>query len=1551
MSSLRRLILFGRILLLGLLLVGLTGGLSVAHAATPGILITEVMAANTRTVADDQGGYSDWIELHNPTDTPLALLGYTLTDDPTQPAKWPVPAATLAPGAFLVIWASGLDQVTPDGWHTSFRLNRGGEYVGLFAPDGQLVDEVTFWEQEADVSLGRLGTLSDQWVSFPFPTPGAANMTRHRLRAPPDAPPVEATPGSGSYAGSVTVQLYTPVPGSLLYYTLDGADPTLDGQEYTGTLAITETTVLRVVALDEGMPVSAVTTATYLVGERTGLPVLSLVTDPAHLWDEATGIYANAIGRGRRWERPVTAEWLSPEGKRGFNVDTGLRIHGGASRFAPKKSFRLYFRGVYGPRELAYPLFGDEPGQTYDRLVLQAGGIDSWACGDIAWCSSDTVVYVRDQLVRDLHGAMGQVVPQGRWVALYLNGAYWGLYNLIERIDDAFLTSYFDASEWYAISATDEITPGSAHRWYRFADWLAGADLRAAAQYELAARQLDIENFTSYILLNIWAQNRDWPAANQLVARPRAGPDGRWRFFIWDADAALFGDSEDTFSRIVTTSVRHDRGRLGQMLASLLQNAQYRTYFAAQVEHQRAEVLDTTSVRARLDALAAEVRPELAAEAARWRPDEEPAGLVAQWETALQKVVDLLDAREQLLRQWSDPETLRQLLPPRAAPQSPVTLARQPGVIITEVQAANTRTVLDDRGGYADWLELHNPTDTSIPLVGYTLTDDPTQPAKWSLPASTLAPGGFRMIWASSADRVWLDVWHASFRLNRAGGYVGLFGPDGQPVDEVTFGPQVADVSQGRLPGSDQWATFPNPTPGAANTTPPRAPPEAPPVAVTPGSGFFARLVTVHVEAPVPDSTVYYTLDGADPTVEGEAYTAPLEVTETTVLRAVALRDGVPVSAVTTATYLVEARPDLPVISLVTNPAHLWDEHTGISTNAPAWAAWGQAHERPVTVQGLSPAGELDFSVPAGIRVRGEADRPATAKQSFELRFREEYGSRELAHPLFGSQPGQIYTRLVLRAEDPENRQCRAAPLCVEEAVYVRDQLVRDLHGAMGQVAARGRWVEVYLNGEYWGVYHLTEHLDESFLTTHINASAWYTSTTTGEQSPDNAHRWQLLADWLTGADLSAAAPYAQAVQQLDIESFTSLIILGLWSGDTAWDNHNWLAARRRDGPDTRWRLFLGDTTRPPAVLDREARGALLPILASLLQNTQYRAYFTAQVEQHLAGALDTAAVRERLDALAAALHPALAAEAARWRPEQEPDMATALWEAALQRLAAALDASEQRLRHLSTPATLLQQLPQLAAPATPAVPPPLPPDTRIALVVHHPTELPPGDAAVVAHLAARGATVTVVGTHDDSGPDPAQVTASHDLLLLSSSIRRVHDVEAHYTQTATPLIFWERRLLETNPLIFREPQFWGTIPPQATLLAHRGGTRPEPIYIRVYEPAQAYLRIVDVDHPITTGLSLAQPLRAVRRPDVLHIASSTSDPGVQVLAKHLFGNDPALLVVEAGAELLNGQRMPARTVFLSWHHDTLHRSTDEVARLFDRAVDWALGLSSDDGS
>ena len=356
-------------------------------------------------------------------------------------------------------------------------------------------------------------------------------------------------------------------------------------------------------ALRGGVPVSADTTATYLVGESVSLPVLSLVTDPVHLWDEATGIYVNAAERGRVWERAGNSAVAitGGESQSSMWVRAYASMGEGAGQILPSSRSGCTFRGEYGPRELTYPLFGVEPGEAYDRLVLRAGHNDGWP-----W-SGEEAVYVRDQLVRDLHGTMGQVAARGRWVVLYLNGVYWGLYNLTERIDESFLATHFDHDDWDVARADEEHVA-----WDTFVDWIISADLSAAVQYEQALQQIDIENFTSYFLLNIWAQNRDWPRGKWIMARPRGGPDVRWRLFIWDAEVT-FGTTENTLARVVT------RGSdLEQVLTSLLRNAQYRAYFAAELERHLAGALSPEQVLARIDALQAAVRPAMGAEAQRW---------------------------------------------------------------------------------------------------------------------------------------------------------------------------------------------------------------------------------------------------------------------------------------------------------------------------------------------------------------------------------------------------------------------------------------------------------------------------------------------------------------------------------------------------------------------------------------------------------------------------------------------------------------------------------------------------------------------------------------------------------------------------------------------------------------------------------------------------------------------------------------------------------------------------------------------------------------------
>ena len=158
---------------------------------------------------------------------------------------------------------------------------------------------------------------------------------------------------------------------------------------------------------------------------------------------EIFALYSNPGGTGVGWERGVSIEMLFPDGEDGFQVECGTRIQGGASRSpskSPKHSWRLLFKGDYGPTKLRYQVLDDTPVDSFDQLILRAGYNNSW----IHWDSGQRsrAQYIRDQWVRDTLRDMGQISSHGRFVHLYINGLYWGLYNLVERPNAAFAASY-----------------------------------------------------------------------------------------------------------------------------------------------------------------------------------------------------------------------------------------------------------------------------------------------------------------------------------------------------------------------------------------------------------------------------------------------------------------------------------------------------------------------------------------------------------------------------------------------------------------------------------------------------------------------------------------------------------------------------------------------------------------------------------------------------------------------------------------------------------------------------------------------------------------------------------------------------------------------------------------------------------------------------------------------------------------------------------------------------------------------------------------------------
>jgi hypothetical protein len=257
---------------------GSTSANAAVHVVQPAahLVISEFMADNESTIADDDGAFTDWIEIFNPTASPVNLSGWFLTDEPNDPRKWAFPDVTLAPGAFLLVRASGNDRANPAGpLHTNFRLDKDGDYLALVGPGSVVMHQFQVIAQEADVSLGLLGGDPTLVLAMGAPTPGAANDA-----TPPPPARVEFSPAGGTFTANFDLTLTSPTPGAEIRYTTNGAVPdAATGTIYTAPIAVTSTRRFRAVAIKDGR-VSRVSGASFikvaaeLASYSSSLPIL-----------------------------------------------------------------------------------------------------------------------------------------------------------------------------------------------------------------------------------------------------------------------------------------------------------------------------------------------------------------------------------------------------------------------------------------------------------------------------------------------------------------------------------------------------------------------------------------------------------------------------------------------------------------------------------------------------------------------------------------------------------------------------------------------------------------------------------------------------------------------------------------------------------------------------------------------------------------------------------------------------------------------------------------------------------------------------------------------------------------------------------------------------------------------------------------------------------------------------------------------------------------------------------------------------------------------------
>jgi hypothetical protein len=589
-----------------LITVFLLGGFSFQLEAQQAIFINEFMSANQNFLRDEDGDDADWIELYNASSQTQSLLGYSLSDRSNNLNLWDLPDTTLGPGEFLLVFASGKNRrVAGQPLHTNFSIAASGEFIYL-SNQSQLIQSLPPVALEANQSAGLIPDGGTNYWRMAVPSPAAPN------NAFPLAEVVYFSSPGGFYEKGFWLTLAPSVSHLQIRYTINGNQPDFLDLEYSGALLLnqellTESNLHTIVVSDEkkhqpdflrrcivlraalfnaeGQRMSRTFTQTYLLGEfgnRHALPVVSLSADSLALFSFDSGIFvpgvsakiqpgsANYFQTGLAWERLCNVEYIE-QGAIKINQQAGLRLHGNTTRIFSQKGLRLYARSEYGPSKFSHAFFTEKSMQAVDRLALkpfraawnEAGFLDQWSN------------YAA-------HG-LNFEWPGSRAVVLYLNGTYWGIYYLQERIDDRYLINNFPTLHRDSVEVVErwwgEGTKGLSFDFIGLVNFILANDLTLAANYKTVENWIDIASFIDYQLFQIIIANRDWPDNNIKCWREtKAG--GKWRWIFHDGDGAVkIVGHESLQNAISTASEGPGNVRSTALFRALLRNPDFRLAF------------------------------------------------------------------------------------------------------------------------------------------------------------------------------------------------------------------------------------------------------------------------------------------------------------------------------------------------------------------------------------------------------------------------------------------------------------------------------------------------------------------------------------------------------------------------------------------------------------------------------------------------------------------------------------------------------------------------------------------------------------------------------------------------------------------------------------------------------------------------------------------------------------------------------------------------------------------------------------------------------------
>lgn len=505
-------------------------------------------------------------------------------------------------------------------FHAAFKLSADGETLYLIDPAGVFVDSVNAGKTTTNVSYGRQPDGGDQWKYFTEPTPDEPNVSEGFVGF---AGEVAFSHQGGLYEEGFQLELSSDNPGDPVYYTTDGSDPLSSGELYSSPVAINKNAVVRArIIKDDHLPGPAAAN-TYLFDVDHKVAIVSISTDPDNLWDHNTGIYVlgpNAEAQTPHyganfwmdWEIPVHIELYEPDGEQAFSLAAGVEIFGGWTRANSQKSLAVHFRNSYGEGSIKYQLFPDLDIDEFSHFVLRNSGND--------WNQS----MFRDALMTSLFHE--EVDKQAyRPAVLYLNGEYWGIHNIREKVNEDFLASHFDLDpdEITILEANAQVVEGDEEHYLNLLAFIQDNDPAVDENYDYIKTQMDVFNFMQYQIGQIYVHNTDWPGNNIKFWR---GKEGKWRWIAYDTDFG-FG-LWDYHQKVSANTINYALDANGPdwpnppwstfLLRNLMRNETFKNDFINAFADRLNTTLLTGNVWARINDMRSAIASEIPRHYSRW---------------------------------------------------------------------------------------------------------------------------------------------------------------------------------------------------------------------------------------------------------------------------------------------------------------------------------------------------------------------------------------------------------------------------------------------------------------------------------------------------------------------------------------------------------------------------------------------------------------------------------------------------------------------------------------------------------------------------------------------------------------------------------------------------------------------------------------------------------------------------------------------------------------------------------------------------------------------